>query len=88
MESPGAAGRRRGTSRSNVEDQALDQIAKEVSTVIPFNRNPSKPKHTHTQTDSDIYEANENQMNIHRSSGHAGHPTRHTAYIRQSSIAY
>lgn len=48
MESPGAAGRRRGTSRSNVEDQALDQIAKEVSTVIPFNRNPSKPKHTHT----------------------------------------
>lgn len=33
MESPGAAGRRRGTTRSNVEDQALDQIAKEVSTV-------------------------------------------------------
>lgn len=33
MESPGAAGRRRGTSRSNVEDQALDQIAKEVSHV-------------------------------------------------------
>lgn len=31
MDSPGAAGRRRGTSRSNVEDQALDQIAKEVS---------------------------------------------------------
>lgn len=31
MESPGAVGRRRGTSRSNVEDQALDQIAKEVS---------------------------------------------------------
>lgn len=31
MESPGAAGRRRGNSRSNVEDQALDQIAKEVS---------------------------------------------------------
>lgn len=50
MESPGAAGRRRGTSRSNVEDQALDQIAKEVSTVIPFNRNPSKTKHTQTQT--------------------------------------
>lgn len=34
MESPGAAGRRRGTSRNNVEDQALDQIAKEVSLNI------------------------------------------------------
>lgn len=34
MESPGAVGRRRGTSRSNVEDQALDQIAKEVSQSI------------------------------------------------------
>lgn len=34
MESPGAVGRRRGTSRSNVEDQALDQIAKEVSPSI------------------------------------------------------
>lgn len=30
MESPGAGGRRRGNTRSNVEDQALDQIAKEV----------------------------------------------------------
>lgn len=34
MESPGAVGRRRGNARSNVEDQALDQIAKEVSGVI------------------------------------------------------
>lgn len=34
MESPGAAGRRRGNSRSNVEDQALDQIAKEVSSAL------------------------------------------------------
>lgn len=33
MESPGAVGRRRGTSRSNVEDQALDQIAKEVRAI-------------------------------------------------------
>lgn len=31
MESPGAVGRRRGNSRSNAEDQALDQIAREVS---------------------------------------------------------
>lgn len=31
MESAGAVGRRRGASRSNAEDQALDQIAKEVS---------------------------------------------------------
>lgn len=37
MESPGAVGRRRGTSRSNVEDQALDQIAKEVSQSIFFS---------------------------------------------------
>lgn len=36
MDSPGAAGRRRGTSRSNVEDQALDQIAKEVSLIHLF----------------------------------------------------
>lgn len=36
MESPGAAGRRRGNTRSNVEDQALDQIAKEVSSTITF----------------------------------------------------
>lgn len=34
MDSPGAAGRRRGTSRSNVEDQALDQIAKEVRLIF------------------------------------------------------
>uniref|UniRef100_T1GN07 Uncharacterized protein n=1 Tax=Megaselia scalaris TaxID=36166 RepID=T1GN07_MEGSC len=31
MDSPGAVGRRRGTSRVNAEDQALDQIAKEKS---------------------------------------------------------
>lgn len=31
MDSPGAVGRRRGTTRVNAEDQALDQIAKEVS---------------------------------------------------------
>jgi len=38
MESPGAIGRRRGTStRTNAEDQALDQIAREVSTF--FNKN-------------------------------------------------
>lgn len=47
MESPGAAGRRRGTSRSNVEDQALDQIAKEVSTVIPFNHKKNPNSHSH-----------------------------------------
>lgn len=31
MDSPGAGGRRRGTTRVSAEDQALDQIAKEVS---------------------------------------------------------
>lgn len=31
MDSSGAVGRRRGNSRLNAEDQALDQIAKEVS---------------------------------------------------------
>lgn len=31
LESPGAVGRRRGNSRVNGDDQALDQIAKEVS---------------------------------------------------------
>jgi hypothetical protein len=31
MESPGALGRRRGTTKVSAEDQALDQIAKEVS---------------------------------------------------------
>lgn len=36
MESPGAVGRRRGNSRVNAEDQALDQIAKEVSTWMIF----------------------------------------------------
>lgn len=40
MESPGAVGRRRGTSRSNVEDQALDQIAKEVSKLLFFSLFP------------------------------------------------
>lgn len=34
MESPGAGGRRRGNTRSNAEDQALDQIAREVSLPI------------------------------------------------------
>lgn len=43
MESPGAAGRRRGTSRSNVEDQALDQIAKEVSHCHQFNKTKTIP---------------------------------------------
>ncbi|XP_031632227.1 leucine-rich repeat flightless-interacting protein 2 isoform X2 [Contarinia nasturtii] len=38
MESPGAAGRRRGTSRSNVEDQALDQIAKEAEARLAQRR--------------------------------------------------
>lgn len=33
MDSPSAGGRRRGNSRINAEDQALDQIAKEVSYV-------------------------------------------------------
>lgn len=36
MDSPGAVGRRRGNSRINAEDQALDQIAKEVSGSIFF----------------------------------------------------
>lgn len=36
MESPGASGRRRGNSRTNAEDQALDQIAKEVSVTEFF----------------------------------------------------
>lgn len=30
MDSPGASGRRRGAAKVNAEDQALDQIAKEV----------------------------------------------------------
>lgn len=30
MDSPGASGRRRGATKLNAEDQALDQIAKEV----------------------------------------------------------
>lgn len=30
MDSPGASGRRRGAPKVNAEDQALDQIAKEV----------------------------------------------------------
>jgi hypothetical protein len=34
MDSPGAGGRRRGNSRINAEDQALDQIAREVSTIF------------------------------------------------------
>ncbi|XP_055305165.1 leucine-rich repeat flightless-interacting protein 2 isoform X2 [Sitodiplosis mosellana] len=38
MESPGAAGRRRGTPRSNVEDQALDQIAKEAEARLAQRR--------------------------------------------------
>ena len=36
MDSPGAVGRRRGNSRSNAEDQALDQIAREVSVLFLF----------------------------------------------------
>lgn len=40
MDSPGAIGRRRGTTKVSAEDQALDQIAKEVSfyaqlTILP-----------------------------------------------------
>lgn len=38
MESPGAVGRRRGNTRSNAEDQALDQIAREVSLYFLFNK--------------------------------------------------
>lgn len=34
MDSPGAIGRRRGTTKVSAEDQALDQIAKEVRLVI------------------------------------------------------
>lgn len=33
MDSPGAGGRRRGTTKVSAEDQALDQIAKEVSST-------------------------------------------------------
>lgn len=36
MDSPGAVGRRRGNTRSNAEDQALDQIAREVSAKFFF----------------------------------------------------
>lgn len=36
LESPGASGRRRGNSRTNAEDQALDQIAKEVSDTFLY----------------------------------------------------
>lgn len=38
MDSPGAVGRRRGNTRSNAEDQALDQIAREVSRLFSFFR--------------------------------------------------
>lgn len=38
MESPGASGRRRVSTRTNAEDQALDQIAKEVSVIKIFLR--------------------------------------------------
>ncbi len=43
MDSPGAIGRRRGNTKVSAEDQALDQIAKEVSercaeTEYKFNR--------------------------------------------------
>lgn len=34
MDSPGAGGRRRGTTRVSAEDQALDQIAKEVNATF------------------------------------------------------
>lgn len=44
MESPGALGRRRGTTKVSAEDQALDQIAKEVSHLFSFPcRLPQKP---------------------------------------------
>jgi len=33
MDSPGAVGRRRGAARVSAEDQALDQIAKEASSI-------------------------------------------------------
>ncbi|KAG5683645.1 hypothetical protein PVAND_012916 [Polypedilum vanderplanki] len=33
MDSPGAIGRRRGTTKVSAEDQALDQIAKETNFV-------------------------------------------------------
>uniref|UniRef100_A0A1B0EZ03 Uncharacterized protein n=2 Tax=Phlebotomus papatasi TaxID=29031 RepID=A0A1B0EZ03_PHLPP len=38
MESPSAAGRRRGASRINAEDQALDQIAKEAEARLAARR--------------------------------------------------
>lgn len=38
MESPGAVGRRRGTTRVNAEDQALDQIAKEAEARLAARR--------------------------------------------------
>lgn len=34
MDSPGASGRRRGAPKLNAEDQALDQIAKEVMVML------------------------------------------------------
>lgn len=37
MDSPGALGRRRGTTKASAEDQALDQIAKEVRHGVKFN---------------------------------------------------
>lgn len=37
MDSPGAIGRRRGTTKVSAEDQALDQIAKEVSEMYNLN---------------------------------------------------
>lgn len=40
MESPGASGRRRVSTRTNAEDQALDQIAKEVSDTSETSRFP------------------------------------------------
>lgn len=38
MDSPGAVGRRRGNSRINAEDQALDQIAKEAEARLAARR--------------------------------------------------
>lgn len=36
-----AGGRRRGTTKHSAEDQALDQIAKEVSFFVMMNISPS-----------------------------------------------
>lgn len=63
MESPGAVGRRRGTSRSNVEDQALDQIAKEVRAISVQSK---KKKKTIKQTNQKQLIRSKNKPNNER----------------------